>query len=204
MVRKALSLLVIGGEIGYAANRVSVELHKPAADQFPWLRDRMNDTVNPWLMDRGIPGSATVEIATLEHVGRKSGTTYFTPVHPTLRAGEVLIPAPLGVGSQWARNILEGGRARLQFHETLHELDRPELITVTEAGLVPAQVAGPFDRMGWRCLRMRVVASVPATFSTHKVSIPATGGVPVMDPPLETPHEIPIEPRMVERRVEAT
>lgn len=204
MVRKALGLLVVGGAIGITAKRARRELQKPAPDQFPWLRARMNDTVNPWLIGRGIPGSATAEIACLEHVGRKSGTTFFTPVHPTIREGEVLIPAPLGVGSRWARNILEAGRARLQFHETLHELDRPELITVTGAGLVPHQVAGPFDHMGWRYLRMRLVATVPGTFATHKVSMPAMDGMPVMDQPLEGSYEIPVEPRMVERPVETT
>ncbi len=204
MARKALRLLVIGGAIGLAANRVWKELQKPAPDQFPWLRARMNDTVNPWLMEHNIPGSATAEIACLEHVGRKSGTTYFTPVHPTIRDAEVLIPAPLGVGSQWARNILEAGRARLQFKELLHELDRPELVTVAEAGLVPPKVAGPFDHMGWRYLRMRLVASVPGTFATHAMSKPAIDGIPVMDQPLEGSYDIPVEPRMVERPVEAT
>ena len=106
------------------------------------------------------------------------------------------------MGSQWARNVQEAGRARLQFHETLYELDRPELITVTEAGMVPPQIAGPFDRMGWRYLRMHLVASVPGTFATHGMSMPAIDGVPVMDPSLDRPYEIPIEPRMVERRTE--
>lgn len=201
---RTIRWIATGAAIGVAVDRVWMELRKPAPDQFPWLRARMNDTVNPWLIGRGIPGSATAEIACLEHVGRKSGTTFFTPVHPTIREGEVLIPAPLGVGSQWARNILEAGRARLQFHETLHELDRPELITVTEAGLVPHQVAGPFDHMGWRYLRMRLVATVPGTFATHKVSMPAMHGMPVMDQPLEGSYEIPVEPRMVERPVETT
>jgi hypothetical protein len=158
----------------------------------------MNSTVNPWLMEHGIPGSAKAEIATLEHVGRKSGTTYFTPIHPTIHDDVVLIPAPLGVGSQWARNVLESGRARLQFHETLYELDQPELITVTEAGMVPPPVAGPFDHMGWRYLRMHLVASVPGTFATHEISIPATAQ-PFAEPPLEGPYEIPVEPQMVAR-----
>lgn len=204
MVRKALVLLVAGGAIGIAANRIWKELQKPAPDQFPWLRQRVNDTVNPWLMEHNIPGSATAEIACLEHVGRKSGTTFFTPVHPTIRDEEVLIPAPLGVGSQWARNVVEAGRARLQFHEMLHELDKPELITVAEAGLVRPQVAGPFDHMGWRYLRMHVVATVPGTFGTHGMSMPSVDGVPVMDQPLEGSYEIPIEPRMVERPAETT
>jgi hypothetical protein len=104
----------------------------------------------------------------------------------------------LGVGSQWARNVLDAGRARLQFRETLYELDRPELITVSEAGLVPAQIAAPFDHMGWRYLRMHLVARVPGTFATHKISMPAMDE-PLAEPPLEGSYEIPVEPRMVER-----
>lgn len=197
----AIRWMAAGAAIGFAADRVVRELQKPAEDQFPWLRRQMNTTVNPWLMEHGIPGSEKAEIATLEHVGRKSGTTYFTPVHPTIHEETVLVPAPLGVGSQWARNVLDAGRARLQFHETLYELDQPELITVTDAGMFPPQVAGPFDRMGWRYLRMHRVAEVPGTFATHKVSMPAVEGHAVAEPPLEGSYEIPVEPRMVERPV---
>lgn len=197
---KAMRWMVTGAALGFAADRVMIELRKPTVDQFPWLRYRMNDTVDPWLMERGIPGSAKAEIATLEHVGRKSGTTYFTPIHPTIHGDTVLIPAPLGVGSQWARNVMDAGRARLQLHETLYELDRPELITVAEAGMLPPRIAGPFDHMGWRFLRMRRVATVPGTFATHKVSMPATD-MPMTEAPLEGSYEIPVEPRMVEHPV---
>lgn len=192
--------MAAGAALGFAADRVMLELRKPQPEQFPWLREKMNDTVNPWLMERGIPGSSKAEIATLEHVGRKSGTTYFTPVHPTIHEATVLIPAPLGVGSQWARNVVDAGRARLQFHETLYELDEPELITVSEAGLVPPQVAGPFDHMGWRYLRLHKVAEVPGTFATHKLSMPAMDGHPVAEPPLEGAYEMPLEPKMVDRQ----
>ena len=198
---RTIRWIATGAAIGFAADRVLVELRKPAADQFPWLREKMNDTVNPWLMEHGIPGSAKAEIATLEHVGRKSGTTYFTPVHPTIHEDTVLIPAPLGIGSQWARNVLDARRARLQFHETLFELDEPELITVSEAGLVPPQVAGPFDHMGWRYLRLHKVAEVPGTFATHKLSMPSIEGHPFAEPPLDVAYEIPMEPKMVEREL---
>lgn len=200
MVFKALGLLATGGAIGFAADRVWTELQKPAADQFPWLRERMNDTVNPWLMDRGIPGSAKAEIATLEHIGRRSRNTYFTPVHPTIHEDTVLIPAPLGVGSQWAHNVLDAGRARMQFHETLYELDKPELITVTEAGFVPPAIAAPFDHMGWRYVRFHKVAEVAGTFATHKVSM-AAAETPMPEPPLEGSYEIPVEPKMTEQPV---
>ena len=185
--------------IGIVGHRVWMELRKPAQDRLPWLRQRMNTSVNPWLMEHGIPGSARAEIGTLEHVGRKSGTTFFTPVYPTIHDDVVLIPAPLGVGSQWARNVLAAGRARLQLHETLYELDAPELITITEAGLVSPQLAAPFDHLGWRYVRLHLVASAIGTFASHRMSLPAEHGEPLAEPPLVGAYEIPVEPKAVER-----
>ncbi len=190
--------MTMGVAAGFAAGRTWSELQKPAPEQFPWLRERMNGMVNPWLMDHGLVGGANAEIATLEHVGRTSGTTYFTPVHPTIRDDVVLIPAPLGAGSQWARNVLKAGRARIQLHETLYELDQPELITVSETGLVAAQLAVPIDRMGCRYMRLHLAATVPGTFASHGASMPATKRGPAAEPPLEGTYEIPLEPRMVE------
>jgi hypothetical protein len=181
--------------IGVVAARLAMELRKPAGEQFPGLRRRVNDTVNPWLLDRHIPGSGKAEIGTLEHIGRTSGVSHFTPVHPTLRGDEVYIPAPLGVGSQWARNVLVGGRARLQLHDTLHELVHPELIEVADTGFFPPAVAGPFDRMGWRYVRFHVASSTPGAF-THMPHMAEEGP----EPSLTAPFEIPVEPRMVERR----
>jgi len=201
MVRRALMLVSLGMVAGVAVDRAYRELQKPAAEQFPWMRARMNDRVNPWLLEHGIPGSEKAEIATLEHIGRTSGTVHFTPVHPTIRDAVVLIPAPLGVGSQWARNVEHAGHARMQFHDMLYELDQPELIAVAETGIFPPQVAAPFDRMGWRYVRLHVAASVPGTFATHATTLPA--GTPVFEGTLEgavpMSAEIPIEPRMVTR-----
>jgi len=197
---RAVRLIATGAVVGAVADRVWFELQKPAAEQFPWLRRRVNETVNPWLIEHGVPGSAHAEIATLEHVGRRSATTYFTPVHPTVRETTVLIPAPLGVGSEWARNVQAAGRTRMQFHDMLYELDRPELITVAETGMFPPRVAAPFDRMGWRYMRLNLVAMVPGTFATHAARVPAVDGMPSMEPPLEGSYEIPTEPRMVLRR----
>jgi len=200
MVVKAVRLIGVGIAIGVVIDRLALELGKPAAEQFPWLRARMNDRVNPWLMEHGIPGSEKAEIATLEHIGRTSGTAYFTPVHPTMREASVLIPAPLGVGSQWARNVIHAGRARMQLHDRLYELDRPELISVTESGMFPAPVAAPFDRMSWRYVRLHVAAWVPATFGSHSSSLPANR--PMFDGSLDGVVEIPVEPRMVRRKPE--
>ena len=192
MVRRAVGLLMAGAAIGVAADRLAAELRKPAADQFPWLRQRMNATVNPWLLEHGIPGSANAEIATLEHIGRTSGLARFTPVHPTIRGETALIPVPLGTGSQWAANVLAAGRARLQLHEVLYDLEAPELIPVAETGLYPSTVSAPFDRMGWRYLRLHVARTVPGTFAVHASAVRTD--MPLHeDTPLDMPFTIPVD-----------
>ncbi len=193
---RTVRLMALAAMVGVVADRVYLELRKPAAEQFPWLRRQVNENVNPWLLEHNIPGSAKAEIATLEHVGRVSGATYHTPVHPTLRGETMLIPVPLGVGSQWAQNVLHAGRARLQLHEHLYDIDRPELITVAETGFFAPPIAAPFDRMGWRYLRMHVVASTPGAFTMHHHSLESALEA---EPSLTEPFEIPIEPKMVDR-----
>ena len=198
---RTIRLMALAAAIGVVADRIYLERRKPATEQFPLLRRRVNETVNPWLLEHHIPGSEKAEIGTLEHVGRTSGAIHLTPVHPTLRDETVLIPAPLGVGSQWAQNVLHAGRARLQLHETLYELDSPALITVSETGFFGPAVAIPFDRLGWRYVRMHVAARAPGAFPAYRAA-PESAQVasPILDLSAEIPVEpmIPIEPKMVE------
>jgi hypothetical protein len=195
MIFRTARLFALGVALGVAVDRLYLELQKPAADQFPGLRTFTNRSVNPWLMEHGIPGSATAEIATLEHVGRQSGVTYFTPVHPTIHEETLLVPAPLGDGSQWAQNVLHAGHARLQFKEMLYDLDAPVLVPIAATGLFPPRVAEPFDRMGWRYVQFHVAATVPGTFTLHGTSVKDAAP----DMPLGGAFDIPVEPRMAER-----
>jgi hypothetical protein len=182
-------LFATGVAVGVAADRVAAELVKPAPDQFAALRRGMNERVNPWLLGHGIPGSEHAEIGTLEHLGRRSGALHFTPVHPTIRGDAVFVPAPLGIGSQWAQNVQASGHARLQVHEELLDLVAPELITVTEAGMVPAAVAAPLDRMGWRYVRFHLAARAPGAFAIHlPMAAPGAGHE---DAPLDRPFTMP-------------
>lgn len=194
MFMKSIRLLALGIATGVAIDRIANELRKPAAARFPGLRRQVNETVNPWLLEHHIPGSEKAEIGTLEHIGRTTGVVRLTPVHPTLRGGTMLIPAPLGVGSQWAQNVLAAGRARVQLHETIYDLDRPELIPVADTGFFAPPIAAPFDRLGWRYLELRIVASEPGAFPVHPV---AAGGTPGSEPIHEV--TIPVEPKMVDR-----
>jgi F420H(2)-dependent quinone reductase len=195
-MKRALALLSIGAGIGVAGDRIALELQKPCGERFTWLRRQVNDRVNPWLLEHNIPGTGRAEIAVLEHVGRKTGTVHHTPVHPTIRGEAMLIPVPLGSSSQWALNVLHAGRARLQLHDTLYDVDRPELIPVADTGFYPNAVAAVFDRLGWRYLRLNVAGSAIGTFAVH--DRPAAAAIEA-EPSLEVPFEIPVEPKMVDR-----
>ena len=94
MVRRAMALLATGVAVGVVVDRVALELQKPAPEQFPVLRKVVNERVNPWLLERGYPGSEHAEIGTLEHAGRTTGAIHFTPVHPTIREDIALRPGP--------------------------------------------------------------------------------------------------------------
>ena len=69
----------------------------------------VNSVVNPALLRRGLAGYGRSEIGTLEHVGRKSGVRRLTPVHPEPTPTGFRIIVPLGMRSEWARNVIAAG-----------------------------------------------------------------------------------------------
>ena len=84
--------------------------------------------------------------------------------------------------------MLHRGHARLQLHDELYDLDQPELISVTNSGMVPAPVAAPFDRMGWRYVRFHVAGRVPGSFSVHQPTVSGTSLHE--DAPLDRPFDL--------------
>ncbi|HEX6339019.1 MAG TPA: nitroreductase family deazaflavin-dependent oxidoreductase [Jiangellaceae bacterium] len=81
---------------------------------------------NPLELKRGVR-------PVLTHVGRSSGTIYRTPLdaHP-VDGGYVFILV-YGSGSDWVRNVLAAGRARLSVGGEHVELTNPRLIDEQEA-----------------------------------------------------------------------
>jgi hypothetical protein len=47
----------------------------------------------------------------------------------------------------------------------VYDLDAPELIAPSETGFYPPQLAAPFDRLGWRYVRMHVAGSAPGALA---------------------------------------
>ena len=73
-----------------------------------WRHDRrvgtafVNSVRDSVLLRRGLAGSGRSEIATLEHVGRRSGMKRLTPVHPEATQKGFRIVVPLGMQSERA------------------------------------------------------------------------------------------------------
>lgn len=90
-----------------------------------WLA-RINKRIfNPWEIRRGAR-------PVLIHVGRSSGTTYRTPLdaHP-LADGYLFIPL-YGPRTDWLKNVLVAGTARLSIRGQEIELGSPRLVRKSE------------------------------------------------------------------------
>src|SRR5688572_20338573 len=123
-MRKIVTLFAFPAVIGVAA----------VAAARMWRRNPrigtafVNSVVNPVLLRRGLSGSRRSEIGTLEHVGRKSGVRRLTPVHPEPTPVGFRIIVPLGMRSEWARNVIAAGHCRLLLHDQVFDLDEPAMV----------------------------------------------------------------------------
>ena len=157
-------VLVVGSLVGIAAAAIGAGI-------WSWRRNpRMltglvNDRVNPFLIEHGVPGEPSSEIGVLEHVGRRSGTRRLTLVHPEPVPDGFRIVVPLADRSEWARNVLAAGHCRLELRGTIHELDEPVLLFPADVDGIPGPVRWATSALGFRYLRLHRFAEAPGTLS---------------------------------------
>jgi deazaflavin-dependent oxidoreductase (nitroreductase family) len=149
-MRRALSM---GGAFGIIIVAVAWWRRHPRFGS-GWV----NRIVDPWLVRNGVIEGSRGEIGLLEHVGRTSGTVRVTPIHPVRTAEGFRIIAPLGVESQWARNVIAAGHCRLQVGSVIHELDEPLLVMPSEVEGLPRPATRAMDWLGFRYLVLRQFA----------------------------------------------
>ncbi len=65
----------------------------------------------------------------LTHVGRTSGRSYQTPLDAHPVEGGYLMAAVYGSSSDWVRNVMAAGSARLTVAGEVYELVSPRLVT---------------------------------------------------------------------------
>ena len=121
----------------------------------------VNSVVNPALLRRGLAGSGRSEIGTLEHVGRTSGVPRLTPVHPEPTPAGFRIMVPLGMRSEWARNVIAAGHCRLLLHDQVFDLDEPAMVDAKQAQDLPWPLGRVLSVLGFQYLNLRTFASHP-------------------------------------------
>jgi hypothetical protein len=117
----------------------------------------VNSVVNPVLLRHGLAGNGRSEIATLEHVGRRSGLTRLTPVHPEVTSKGFRIIVPLGAQSEWARNVLAAGHCRIRLHDQLFDLDEPVMVDAGGVSDLPWPVRRLMAALGFTYLDLRTI-----------------------------------------------
>ena len=217
--RTSIAVLIGALAVGAAAAVIGIVIarrravHRPseAVRGAPLRRFRgfVRRSWNPMVLRLGLAGGARSRWGLIEHVGRSSGRVYRTPISPRPIEGGYEMPLPYGTDVDWVRNVMASGQARIQFHDTIIELDQPEIVEAQDAMSLPDAVRGAAQRLGYHYLRLHTVAQMPGDFAhgqghpaalTHGEAfpMPAEGA---FDASFLAPEgvEVPVEPRMVER-----
>jgi deazaflavin-dependent oxidoreductase (nitroreductase family) len=71
-------------------------------------------------------------IGTLEHVGRKSGKRYRTPLNIFDTDDGYVILIGYGTGSHWVKNVLAGGLATVHKHGKTVQVRNPRMVSKAE------------------------------------------------------------------------
>ena len=93
-------------------------------------------SITPWIPTQG----------TLEHVGRKSGNRYRTPLTVFNTRDGYVILIGYGLESDWLRNVLAGGATAMRKHGKTVAVAEPRLMSKTEA----ASLVTPRSRLFYR------------------------------------------------------
>jgi deazaflavin-dependent oxidoreductase (nitroreductase family) len=86
--------------------------------------------------------------AILTHVGRRSGTTFETPVNIFRDGDRHVIALTYGRESQWVRNVIAAGGCEVLTRGRRVRLKEPEIVHDPERRLVPAPVRVPLSLVG--------------------------------------------------------
>jgi deazaflavin-dependent oxidoreductase (nitroreductase family) len=138
-----------------------------------WLRRFATRRFNPLVTRLGLVGGRRSPWALLEHVGRRSGRVYRTPVLPLFIGDFAYVPLQFGTDADWARNVRAAGTCRLQVHEHVYELDEPAEIGPAEHPGVPESLRPWVERRGRRYLRLHVLSATPGRLDRREARVPA-------------------------------
>ncbi|WP_099038268.1 nitroreductase family deazaflavin-dependent oxidoreductase [Mycobacterium neglectum] len=116
---------------------------------------RMNRSVtNPRVMRTA--GTAGTQTSVIEHVGRRSGRTYQTPVDVVETTTRLLIALPYGARTDWLRNVLASDSAAVITGGERIEVRSPVVVATADvADLIPVRTMRTLRLFGVRqCLSL--------------------------------------------------
>jgi deazaflavin-dependent oxidoreductase (nitroreductase family) len=116
------------------------------------------------LRSAGRAGSPT---SVVEHIGRRTGQRYETPVAVVPADDGFVVALPYGPNTDWLKNVLAAGRATIRFDGRIHEVDRPTVVEMAEVG----DAFGPRDQRMHRQFNVREALRV----RTVSVGAPVAG-----------------------------
>ena len=90
------------------------------------LRSINKRVFNPLIMQ--LAGRRSWYMAVIEHAGRRSGTTYSTPVTALRVPRGFVIGLPYGTTIDWLRNRQVAGGATLRLRGQMHNVITPEIV----------------------------------------------------------------------------
>jgi deazaflavin-dependent oxidoreductase (nitroreductase family) len=111
--------------------------------------------------------------ARLEHVGRRSGRVYRTPVVATPVPGGLAIPLPYGTGVDWLRNLLAAGGGAIETKGERYAVREPRITQLADLTELPAwwrRTSRIYGIRSWLVVTAVPEADVPAP----AVAVPAT------------------------------
>jgi deazaflavin-dependent oxidoreductase (nitroreductase family) len=139
---------------GAAAAVVVIGVRRKSPRVVGAVRRFARDVGNPRVL--ATAGRAGANASVLQHVGRRSGASYQTPVTAMRTADGFVIALPYGPNTDWLKNVTAAGSATLVHDGQTHRVDRPEVVPVAEAS--PDFPAGARRALRWlgveECLRL--------------------------------------------------
>ena len=80
-----------------------------------------------------IAGNRSRIYASIEHVGRRSGKVYTTPVVVRPLGDGFVIPLPYGADTDWCHNVMAAGKCKLHWNEQEYAMKKPEFLSPSQA-----------------------------------------------------------------------
>jgi deazaflavin-dependent oxidoreductase (nitroreductase family) len=144
------------------------------------IRQANKRVLNPLMLH--LAGHRHWYAARLEHVGRRSGRRYATPVVAQPVEGGFAIPLPYGTDVDWRRNLQAAGSGVLQVGGTRHTIRDPRVAAVEDVTGLP-----PYWRALSRVYGMREWLLVSAAAEQPSAAAPAIASAGTSAPLASSP-----------------